>query len=61
MKKVHPECGEECDPVTDEHNNPFRKSGLGTAFFCDHCKIHWWDGIRKKQKPILEEKPAPEN
>lgn len=61
MKKPCPFCNDLCDPVTDEHDNPFRLSGLGTAFYCEKCKRHWWNGAFHRAKFLLEENPAPES
>jgi len=61
MKKPCPICGDLCDPVTDEHDNPFRRVGLGTAYFCEGCGKHWYDGMQKRRRALLEEQPAPEH
>lgn len=54
-KKPCPFCGSECEPVTDEFDNPHRISGRGTVYFCEGCRIHWDSKTPKSGRRFLNE------
>jgi hypothetical protein len=40
--KSCPFCGkEDCEPCTDEHDNPVNFPGHGFVYFCEGCKHHF--------------------